>query len=103
KEGVVDADHFARMNANYRSKLDNGKFTIDVLDRKIVKDKLNVCDWLPYLGKQESYYNYMPIPEKTLKELALKISEVPADVEMQMQVKKAVTDRIKMANGELPL
>ncbi|MDE5012747.1 hypothetical protein, partial [Francisella tularensis] len=54
-------------------------------------------------GKQESDYNYMPIPEKTLKELALNISEVPAEVEKQMQVKKAVTDRIKMANGELPL
>ncbi|MDE4969795.1 hypothetical protein, partial [Francisella tularensis] len=46
---------------------------------------------------------YMPIPEKTLKELSQKISEVPAEVEMQMQVKKDVTDRIKMANGELPL
>ncbi|MDE5018735.1 hypothetical protein NAI67_11480, partial [Francisella tularensis subsp. holarctica] len=78
KEVVFDDDHFARMNGNYRSKLDNGKVTIDVLDIKIVKDKLNVCDWLPYLGKQESDYNYMPIPEKTLKELSLKISEVPA-------------------------
>ncbi|APD51098.1 2-oxoglutarate dehydrogenase E1 component [Francisella hispaniensis] len=103
KEGVVDSDHFARMNASYRSKLDNGKVTVDVLDRKTVKDKLNVCDWLPYLGKQESDYNYMPISEKALRELALKMSEVPAEIEMQMQVKKAVTDRIKMANGELPL
>ena len=103
KEGVVDADLLARMNASYRSKLDNGKVTIDVLDRNAVKDKLNVCDWLPYAGKQETKYSYKAIPQKTLKELALKMCDVPEEIKAQMQVKKAITDRVKMANGELPL
>ncbi|XSZ47373.1 hypothetical protein ACP8HZ_00800 [Francisella noatunensis] len=31
------------------------------------------------------------------------MSEVPEEVNAQMQVKKAITDRVKMANGELPL
>lgn len=103
KEAVVDTDHFARMNANYRSKLDSGKVTIDILDRNIVKDKLNVCDWLPYLGKQETKYIYKPIPKIILRKLALKMCEIPEEINAQMQVKKAVTDRIKMANSELPL
>lgn len=103
KDAVVDTDYFARMNANYRSKLDSGKVTIDILDRKLVKDKLNVCDWIPYLGKQETKYTYKPIPKRTLKELALKMCKIPEEISAQMQVKKAVTDRIKMANSELPL
>lgn len=103
QEGVVDTDLLSRMNANYRSKLDNGKVTVDTLDRKIVKDKLNVCDWLPYTGKQETKYNYKSIPQKNLKELALKMCDVPEEVKVQMQVKKAITDRVKMANGETPL
>ncbi|AIT09465.1 2-oxoglutarate dehydrogenase [Candidatus Francisella endociliophora] len=103
KAGVVDSELFSRMNTNYRSKLDNGKVTVDVLDRSAVKDKLNVCDWLPYIGNQETKYIYKAIPQKTLKELALKMSDVPEEIKAQMQVKKAITDRIKMANGELPL
>lgn len=103
KEGVVDADHLARMNASYRSKLDGGKVTVDVLDRNAIKDKLNVCDWLPYVGKQETKYNYKAIPQKTLKELALRMCDIPEEIKVQMQVKKAITDRIKMANGELAL
>ncbi|WP_395166808.1 2-oxoglutarate dehydrogenase E1 component [Francisella salimarina] len=102
-EGAIDAGLLAQLNANYRSKLDNGKVTIDILDRKTVKDKLNVCDWLPYIGKQETKYSYNAIAEEDLKELALRMSEVPEEVKAQMQVKKALTDRVKMANGELPL
>ncbi|QEO60064.1 2-oxoglutarate dehydrogenase E1 component [Francisella marina] len=102
-EGAIDAGLLAQLNANYRSKLDNGKVTIDILDRKTVKDKLNVCDWLPYIGKQETKYSYNAIAEEGLKELALRMSEVPEEVKAQMQVKKALTDRVKMANGELPL
>ncbi|MBK2256797.1 2-oxoglutarate dehydrogenase E1 component [Francisella philomiragia] len=103
REGVVDSNLVAQLNANYRSKLDNGQVTIDILDRKAVKDKLNVCDWLPYIGKQETKYTYHAISENKLKDLALKMSEVPEEVSAQMQVKKAITDRVKMANGELPL
>ncbi|AEI35503.1 2-oxoglutarate dehydrogenase E1 component [Francisella salina] len=102
-EGAIDVGLLAQLNANYRSKLDNGKVTIDILDRKTVKDKLNVCDWLPYIGKQETKYSYNAIAEEGLKELALRMSEVPEEVKAQMQVKKALTDRVKMANGELPL
>lgn len=72
REGVVDSNLVAQLNANYRSKLDNGQVTIDILDRKAVKDKLNVCDWLPYIGKQETKYTYHAIPENKLKDLALK-------------------------------
>ncbi|MED7788898.1 2-oxoglutarate dehydrogenase E1 component [Francisella sp. 19X1-34] len=102
-EGSVDAEFISRLTAGYRSKLDEGKVTVDILDRSVVKDKLKVCDWLPYIGKQETKYNYKPISKEKLKELALKMSSVPEDIKAQMQVKKALTDRVKMANGELPL
>ncbi|WP_150467507.1 2-oxoglutarate dehydrogenase E1 component [Francisella sp. SYW-9] len=103
KEGSVDSDFIARLTSGYRSKLDEGRVTVDILDRSAIKDKLKVCDWLPYVGKQETEYNYKPIAKQTLKELALKMSNIPEEVKAQMQVKKAIADRVKMANEELPL
>ncbi|API87545.1 2-oxoglutarate dehydrogenase E1 component [Francisella uliginis] len=103
KQGVTDTDVITKLTANYRSKLDEGKVTVDILDRSAIKDKLKVCDWLPYVGKQETEYDYKPIAKQTLKELALKMSDIPEEVKAQMQVKKAIADRVKMANEELPL
>jgi 2-oxoglutarate dehydrogenase E1 component len=103
KEGVVDKDLYAKYTTSYRSKLTEGKVTVDTLDRSVVADHLKVCDWLPYVGTQETDYDYKAIPQDHLKDLAMKMCAVPENIKVQMQVKKALTDREKMANGELPL
>lgn len=103
KEGAVDTDFISRLTSGYRSKLDEGRVIVDILDRSTIKDKLKVCDWVPYIGKQETKYDYKPISKELLKELAVKMSTVPDEIKAQMQVKKAIADRIKMANSELPL
>ena len=103
QEAVVDAELISKLNTQYRSKLDEGKNTINVLDREFVKDALKVCDWLPYVGAQDTKYNYKAIAKKDLKELALKMSQIPEEIKQQMQVKKTINDRVKMANGEMPI
>ncbi|AXA34522.1 2-oxoglutarate dehydrogenase E1 component [Francisella adeliensis] len=103
KEGVVDSELYSRYMANYRSKLTDGKVTVDILDRSVVADHLKVSDWLPYTGTQETDYDYKTISQDHLRELAMKMCTVPENIKVQMQVKKALTDREKMANGELPL
>ncbi|KEI35134.1 2-oxoglutarate dehydrogenase E1 component [Francisella sp. W12-1067] len=102
-QGIVDAELLSRLNAQYRSKLDEGKTTVDILDRNSVKDKLKVCDWLPYLGKQKTEYVYKPIEQDVLKNLAYKMCEVPKEIDIQMQVKKTISDRLKMAKGDIPV
>ena len=101
--GTIDNELYTRLVANYRGKLDDGKVTIDILDRSVVKDKYKVCDWNPYTATQETKYDYKAIPEKTLKELANKMCAVPEGIKVQMQAKKTLTDRKKMATGELPI
>ncbi|QIV96740.1 2-oxoglutarate dehydrogenase E1 component [Allofrancisella inopinata] len=102
-QGVVNTEFVSRLNTQYRSKLDEGKTTVDILDRNNVKDKLKVCDWLPYLGKQKTEYAYNPIEQKILKDLAYKMCEVPKEIDIQMQVKKTIADRLKMAKGDTPI
>lgn len=103
KDGVVDKDLYAKYMANYRNKLSKGKVTVDILARDTVADHLKVCDWLPYVGTQDTKYSTKEIPQSKLKELAIKMCTVPENIKVQAQVKKALTDREKMANGELPL
>lgn len=101
--GVIDNDLYTRLVTNYREKLDEGKVTVDILDKKAVEDKYKVCDWTPYTATQETEYTYKAIPKEVLQELAIKTSTVPENIKMQMQVKKTLEDRKKMAAGEIPL
>jgi len=102
KEGVVSAAEIDELNKEYRSKLDDGKTTVNILDKKDVPNRLSICDWKPYLNSDSSGYKYTSIAESKLKELALKMCECPENVQIQPQVKKAITDRVKMAEGEIP-
>ena len=101
--GNIDNELYTLMVNNYRSKLNDGKVTVDILDKDVVTNKYKVCDWTPYSATQDTKYDYKVIPEKTLKELAMKMCSVPEKIKVQMQVKKALTDREKMASGELPI
>ncbi len=100
---TIDNDFYISLIANYRGKLNDGKVTVDILDKSAVKDNYKVCDWAPYSSTQETKYDYKAISEKTLKELVIKMCAVPENIKVQMQVKKALTDREKMAVGELPI
>ncbi|MFC4892212.1 2-oxoglutarate dehydrogenase E1 component [Pseudofrancisella aestuarii] len=103
-EGVVTAEQLNDLNAKYRSKLDKGESTVEVLTKSSICNKLGVCDWKPYIkGKPQGDYSYDIIPETKLQELALEMCKAPDEIKMQNQVKKAITDREKMANGELAI
>ncbi len=100
-EGLVPAAELSVLTKGYRAKLDNGQETIDILDKKAASKDFVVCDWKPYSANLTVDYNYAETPADKLKELALKMCECPDDVTMQPQVKKAINDRVKMANEEI--
>lgn len=101
-ENVITKQSLTSQIADYRKKLDDGVVTTDIADKKTVRNEFNICDWAPYVGQQDFdvKYEYPAVPVKHLKELALKMSTVPDSIQAQMQVKKALGDRIKMANGD---
>ncbi len=100
-EGVMSKAESDALNKSYRDALDTGEHVA----KSLVKEpsiELFV-DWSPYIGhKWSSFYN-TSMPIKSLKAIAKKIAEVPESFNLQRQVGKVMADRMKMAEGSLPV
>jgi 2-oxoglutarate dehydrogenase E1 component len=60
-------------------------------------------DWTPFLGKHWTDVAQTAVPLKTLKLLARKVTDVPANFKLHPRVEKVIADRRAMGEGELPL
>ncbi len=99
QQGIVSIEESDVWNKNYRDALDTGEHVV----KSLVKEP-NVelfVDWSPYLGHAWSSHYNTSIPLTTLKGLAKKLVKVPKGFTVQRQVKKILTDRTAMAEGEL--
>src|SRR5437763_5138270 len=100
-EGMVKADEAEGMIATYRNAMDKGLHTNTTILSNY-KPPFAV-DWTPYLGKHWTDTADTAVPMKTLKALARKLTDVPANFKLHPRVEKVIADRRAMGEGELPL
>jgi 2-oxoglutarate dehydrogenase E1 component len=60
-------------------------------------------DWTPYFGKNWLSPAVTSISKARFDALAEKITTVPEHITLQTQVQRIISDRKKMANGEIPM
>ncbi|HEV2978755.1 MAG TPA: 2-oxoglutarate dehydrogenase E1 component [Casimicrobiaceae bacterium] len=100
-EGVITADAAEAMIATYRTAMDKGLHTNTTVLANY-KPPFAV-DWTPFLGKHWTDVAQTAVPLKTLKLLARKVTDVPANFKLHPRVEKVIADRRAMGEGELPL
>ncbi len=100
-EGVITADAAEAMIATYRTAMDKGLHTNTTILSNY-KPPFAV-DWTPYLGKHWTDAADTAVAMKTLKLLARRVTDVPANFKLHPRVEKVIADRRAMGEGELPL
>ena len=95
-EGSLDKAKTDELTAYYRKLLDEGQCTVEQW-RPMTEHSV---DWSPYLGHEWNDDYDKEISLEKLKELAEKISTIPAEHKVHNRVKKIYDDRVKMASGE---
>ncbi|MGB2740042.1 MAG: 2-oxoglutarate dehydrogenase E1 component [Cognaticolwellia sp.] len=95
-EGSLNKEKTDELTAYYRKLLDEGQCTVEQW-RPMTEHSV---DWSPYIGHNWDDDYDKEISLEKLKELANKISTIPADHKVHNRVKKIYDDRVKMASGE---
>ena len=95
-EGSLNKEKTDELTAYYRKLLDEGQCTVEQW-RPMTEHSV---DWSPYIGHDWDDDYDKEISLDKLKELANKISTIPAEHHVHNRVKKIYDDRVKMASGE---
>ncbi|MEH6443346.1 MAG: 2-oxoglutarate dehydrogenase E1 component [Oceanospirillaceae bacterium] len=97
--GIVSVADSKAMEKDYRSALENGEHVAKALVMKPNSELF--VDWKPYLGLEWSFECDTAVDLKLIRELNVKLSEVPEGFVVQRQVQKIYENRKKMAAGEI--
>ncbi|MGZ5112585.1 MAG: 2-oxoglutarate dehydrogenase E1 component [Usitatibacter sp.] len=101
KEGVIPAGLGDELVAGVRAALDAGKGT----NPKILygmKSALQI-DWAPYIGIDWRQPAETAVPMARLKELAKRLTEIPANFKLHPSVERLLAARREMGEGKAPL
>ncbi|HZH44558.1 MAG TPA: 2-oxoglutarate dehydrogenase E1 component [Lysobacter sp.] len=98
-EGTLGAEDAQVLVDGYRTKLDKGEVTTELV---AVKPDEFTVDWTTYLKGRVRDAVDTRFERAKLDELALRINTVPAEFKLHPRVAKIYEDRRKMAAGELP-
>lgn len=102
-EGVVSKAQADQMAKAYRDRLQKGEVVADIITGDHHERHTRcVADWRPYVNQKWDQAVDTRIDKAQLVKLAQSLNDLPADLTLQPQVKKAIDDRIKMAAGEIP-
>ncbi|NVJ62190.1 MAG: 2-oxoglutarate dehydrogenase E1 component [Gammaproteobacteria bacterium] len=98
-EGKTIEKTFAdKLVAEYRDKMDEGKNVVS--NWLPTQTHEFTVDWTPYLDTDWQAPAVTALNDKQFKRLANSISTYPETLNLQSQVKRLMSDRQKMANGE---
>jgi 2-oxoglutarate dehydrogenase E1 component len=101
KEGVIDAGHADELVTSVRSALDAGRGT----NSKILyglKPSLAI-DWAPYIGVEWRRAADTAVAPAKLKELAKRLTDIPANFKLHPSVERLLAARREMAEGKAAL
>ncbi len=101
KEGVIPAGYGDELVTSVRAALDAGKGT----NPKIlygIKSALAI-DWAPYVGIGWRHAADTAVPMHKLKQLASRLTDIPANFKLHPSVERLLAARRDMAEGKTPL
>lgn len=101
QEGVIDGSYANSLSSEYRDKMDEGKNVVS--NWLPMQQHEFTVDWTPYANTDWQMPTVTSLAQEQFDRLAKQISTVPDDLTLQTQVKRLMTDRQKMANGEIPM
>ncbi|MDX9873935.1 MAG: 2-oxoglutarate dehydrogenase E1 component [Spongiibacteraceae bacterium] len=99
--GDITRDEDQMLQDEYRRVLESGEHVVKSLVKE--PNRALFVDWTPYLGHSwETPYDTR-LPKEKLQDLARRINTLPEDFTPQRQVGRLYEERLKMAEGELPI
>jgi 2-oxoglutarate dehydrogenase E1 component len=100
-DGVIKPEDAERMIETYRAAMDKGLHTNTTILSNY-KPPFAV-DWHRFMDKHWTDPAVTAVPMKKLKELARKVTDVPANFKLHPRVEKVIADRRAMGEGKTPL
>ncbi len=101
EEGVLSEDDVKTLAEEYREDLMAGNHVANALVKEPNAELF--VDWAPYLGHEWSGDADTTFDMKRMQQIAAKMCEIPAGVQVQRQVAKIYEDRRKMLAGGMAL
>lgn len=98
KEGVLSAEDAQNMAEQYRAAL---KARDKVMRRELTEFPYSV-DWKPYLNTHWTDSTSTRISAEDYKRLGIKLSEYPEGFKLHRTVERLMSNRLSMANNEMP-
>ena len=99
--GLTTAEQVDSLMETYRNKLDNGDAVVDTLHGPF-KGQITL-DWTPYINASWTDKVDTSVSEKTLQELSRQLQVLPKGFQLHPVVQRLMDDRLKMADGEIPM
>lgn len=100
-EGVVLPADVARLQDQYRDRLDRGE-SVPEHTLGMIGDEYTV-DWTPYQDRSWDEVADTTISPATVATLAKTVTEVPADMKLHGRVQRIMDERARMASGEVEM
>ncbi|MEO8445202.1 MAG: 2-oxoglutarate dehydrogenase E1 component [Gammaproteobacteria bacterium] len=101
EKGVLDAPEAERLNEDYRRRVDAGQ-SLPQAALGMIGNEYTV-DWSRYQKGDWDELHSTALPADEVDELAREINRVPQAFSLHPRVAKIVTDRERMAAGEIPM
>jgi 2-oxoglutarate dehydrogenase E1 component len=101
REGVIPQGHGDELVAAVRTALDAGKGTNPKIQYGL-KSALQI-DWAPYIGIDWRHPAETAVAPAKLKQLAARLTEIPANFKLHPSVERLLAARREMAEGKAPL
>lgn len=101
KSGIITAEKVEQLTEAYRNKLDHNKSLVETVQGDY-EGKIAV-DWSPYFNTKWDEKVDTTVSEETLKKLSKQLRELPKGFEVHHVVSRLMTEREKMASGEIPM
>lgn len=101
QEGVLNTTDADNMLKSFRDCIQKGDIVADVVAAGDTRNLKHIVNWKQYVGQKWDQPVSTKMNKAQLVKLANQLNKLPAELQLQPQVKKVVNDRIKMASGEL--
>lgn len=101
EKGLINSQEVNKLMDAYRDKLDKGEAVVDVVHGNY-EGRVSV-DWTPYINAKWTDKVDTTISKSTIQKLSKQLSALPEGFELHPVVKRLLSEREKMTEGEIPM
>ena len=99
--GITDGANVAALQDSYRDRLDRGE-PVPMTSLGMIGNEFTV-DWHPYVNAEWTEEADTSLSPGKVAELSKKITELPPGFSLHGRVQRIVSDRVRMASGEIDM